>query len=445
MAAQATTTPVKEFSSMAMADTTQVQLEGGGAGASVRGISRDATVEEVKKRIDDAMKAIKTTRRYSCKLISWEDVQRGTTGGGLSCLGSNISDVWLSGKDGQPYYTFRPDNWNEPLCKVRTDRFAVVANIEGSPTTMTLQSYLLNIDCYALPGEGITDAMFDYDEITVRFQYCIVENEAELTPKVYNYQSDSKDRPRNMQVMFNTQSASIGFDEPGGSRAFLHCPNESGGVNDMFIKIDKTEMAAGSEQSETAEESMAAAAAGKACVATFGTPEMGKSCNVIGMLQIPIIQKAEAPRMRSYEAAGAAGAYRSLDGARCIDSPKNESFTGSLSVGRASIGSTFGEYTPPKLETIEQEEGMGPAMTITYYVVYEGGVPDNAKIQMIVDHMEKLNNTVGDSQFDLADAPEGVTVALKKAHVDQIKDTMKKAPHPMIPGKPPTVFEFPAE
>ena len=29
---------------------------------------------------------------YSCKTVSWDDVQRGTVGGSLSCWGANITD-----------------------------------------------------------------------------------------------------------------------------------------------------------------------------------------------------------------------------------------------------------------------------------------------------------------------------------------------------------------
>merc|ERR1739848_635918 len=52
---------------------------------------------------------------YSCKFVSWDDVQRGTVGGGLSCWGSNITDTYLTAKDGRKLFTVRSDNWNEKL------------------------------------------------------------------------------------------------------------------------------------------------------------------------------------------------------------------------------------------------------------------------------------------------------------------------------------------
>jgi len=36
---------------------------------------------------------------YSCKIVSWDDVSRGTTvSGGLSCWGANITDTYLKAK-----------------------------------------------------------------------------------------------------------------------------------------------------------------------------------------------------------------------------------------------------------------------------------------------------------------------------------------------------------
>ena len=46
---------------------------------------------------------------YSCKTVSWDDVSRGTVGGGLSCWGSNITDTYLKSKDGRQLYTVRSD------------------------------------------------------------------------------------------------------------------------------------------------------------------------------------------------------------------------------------------------------------------------------------------------------------------------------------------------
>ena len=69
--------------------------------------------------------------QYSCKTVSWDDVQRGTVGGGLSCFGSNITDTRLWAKDGRSLFTVRSDNWNERLGKTNTSSVAVVASGTG--------------------------------------------------------------------------------------------------------------------------------------------------------------------------------------------------------------------------------------------------------------------------------------------------------------------------
>merc|ERR1711879_86073 len=87
-------------------------------------------------------------KQYSCKTVSWDDVQRGTVGGGLSCWGSNITDTYLKSKDGRRLFTVRSDNWNEKLGHVSSNQIALVqgnqnnTNKELSP--ITLRSFLQN-------------------------------------------------------------------------------------------------------------------------------------------------------------------------------------------------------------------------------------------------------------------------------------------------------------
>merc|ERR1711879_606432 len=87
-------------------------------------------------------------KQYSCKTVSWDDVQRGTVGGGLSCWGSNITDTYLKSKDGRRFFTVRSDNWNEKLGHVSSNQIALVqgnqnkTNKELSP--ITLRSFLQN-------------------------------------------------------------------------------------------------------------------------------------------------------------------------------------------------------------------------------------------------------------------------------------------------------------
>ena len=85
--------------------------------------------------VSDTMTAINGALRtaggayadYSCKTVSWDDVERGTVGGGLSCWGANITDTRLWEKSGTQLYTVRSDNWNEKLGKVSADEVALVS------------------------------------------------------------------------------------------------------------------------------------------------------------------------------------------------------------------------------------------------------------------------------------------------------------------------------
>ena len=63
---------------------------------------------------------------YSCKTVSWDDVKRGNVGGNLSCWGANITDTYLTAKDGRRLFTVRSDNWNEKLGVVSTSDVAIV-------------------------------------------------------------------------------------------------------------------------------------------------------------------------------------------------------------------------------------------------------------------------------------------------------------------------------
>ncbi len=74
--------------------------------------ARMATPEAVAAAVDAACKSRGGAYAlYSCKSVSWEDASRGTVGGGLSCWGSNITDVRLYAKDARTLFTVRTDNW----------------------------------------------------------------------------------------------------------------------------------------------------------------------------------------------------------------------------------------------------------------------------------------------------------------------------------------------
>merc|ERR1711988_1912100 len=117
------------------------------------GVNTMASVQDTMRAINDACRSRGGPyAQYSCKTVSWDDVQRGTVGGSPSCWGSNITDTRLYEKNGRQLFTVRPDNWNEKLGKVSTGEVALlVGNEERSGAELqpvTLRQYLKNIGQY---------------------------------------------------------------------------------------------------------------------------------------------------------------------------------------------------------------------------------------------------------------------------------------------------------
>ncbi|CAE7300637.1 unnamed protein product [Symbiodinium pilosum] len=47
------------------------------------------------------------------RVVSWDDVSRGTADGSLSSWGANVTDTCLKSKSGKRLFTVRSENWNE--------------------------------------------------------------------------------------------------------------------------------------------------------------------------------------------------------------------------------------------------------------------------------------------------------------------------------------------
>merc|ERR1719230_2332770 len=91
--------------------------------------------------INDAL----TRSDYRCTQVSWDDVCRGTVGGGLSSLGANITDTRLFEKNGRQLFTVRSDNFNEKLGKVSADELALITGNQepdGNLKPITLRDFL---------------------------------------------------------------------------------------------------------------------------------------------------------------------------------------------------------------------------------------------------------------------------------------------------------------
>jgi len=85
------------------------------------------TVNDTMNAINRACKAKGGVyKEYSCKSVSWDDVKRGNVGGKLSSWGANITDTYLTARDGRRLFTVRSDNWNEKLGVIASSDLALV-------------------------------------------------------------------------------------------------------------------------------------------------------------------------------------------------------------------------------------------------------------------------------------------------------------------------------
>ena len=176
---------------------------------------------------------------YSCKRVSWEDCSRGTSGGQLSSLGSNITDVRLTARDGRVLYTVRTDNFNEKTGRVDA-RAVGLLDADGAPTT--LREVLRRAGEHGAavgldPSTDLLDEDLD-DEVGIRFQTTFLplddaptasaaQSDAapaklEFCSENHNYQTTSDDDPRNLLVLGTTQGLAIQQDGRGCCRIFHH-------------------------------------------------------------------------------------------------------------------------------------------------------------------------------------------------------------------------------
>jgi len=117
-------------------------------------MAQKATTQATIKAINSACKSGGGVYSgYSCKSVSWDDADRGTVGGSLSCWGANITDTRLYEKNGRALYTVRPDNWNEKLGSVTAKDVAVIVGNHdpannGDLQPITLHDYLKSAGMY---------------------------------------------------------------------------------------------------------------------------------------------------------------------------------------------------------------------------------------------------------------------------------------------------------
>jgi len=273
-------------------------------------------------------------KNYSCKTVSWDDVQRGTVNGELSCWGSNITDTRLYAKDGQQLFTVRGNNWNERLGKVSSDDLALIATDEDGGMRpdglrpFTLRSVLSNISKFGkyanIDVDSIADEKLD-NRVSVRFQTTFLpfigDNEGggdmaslEFAPEAYNYNTMNDEDPRNIVILCTTQGIAIQQDGEGAKKLYHHAKRGDGKVKRYWLEAGSSSHKVGGSQVEISEEKLDALKQGKATSAVIGTRAIGSRFNVLMTIQVPLQQKKRSPTTGLTEATGVFIIIKTLTG-----------------------------------------------------------------------------------------------------------------------------------
>lgn len=295
------------------------------------------TVDQTIKAINEAcVKKGGVYKDYSCKTVSWDDVKRGNVGGNLSCWGANITDTYLTAKDGRRLFTVRSDNWNEKLGVVSTSDVAIVqgnqnpqSNIPDSTSSnfltrlftknrrdandtqkiketkpelkpITLKTFLENAKQYGsyagLKTENLNNEILD-KKCSIRFQTTflpVADNDKatlEFATEAYNYNTTSDSDPRNLILLCTTQGIALQQDGRGKKKIFHHAVDSESKIHRYWLEAERSKHKVGGEQKESKEEREDAIVRGKATSSVIGIKAMGTRFNVLMTIQIPLAQK----------------------------------------------------------------------------------------------------------------------------------------------------------
>uniref|UniRef100_A0A7S3F704 Uncharacterized protein n=1 Tax=Haptolina ericina TaxID=156174 RepID=A0A7S3F704_9EUKA len=398
-----------------------------------------ASVPETMRAINEALAG----SEYECQTVSWDDVQRGTVGGGVSCWGGNITDTRLWEKNGQMLYTVRTQNWNEKLGSVSADEIALMAGgVEANspPRPATLSDFLKSIGShggYAGMANATDLSNKDLDaKVSIRFQttFLPVPDERlgalEFAPEMYNYQTRDDADPKNLLLLCTTQGSAIQQDGAGAKKLFHHAVDPTavkGEVCRYWFEAERTAHKVGGAQKETAEEKADALLRGKAMSAVIGTRAMGTRFNVLMTIQVPLEQKPMTMLMCQPEAWASDDEY--LDDecdeawahklsinclstvSSCADVGDVSGFAairrhscptflpaikrGNANAARVSRGSLHDKWPGLSMTTPKRDATQHVTVTVVIYNTVTGGVPGAEDVRAAIDDMEELYRACG--------------------------------------------------
>lgn len=386
---------------------------------------------------------------YSCKTVSWDDVNRGTVGGSLSCWGGNITDTYLKSKDGETLFTVRSDNWNEKLGHVSTEDVALIQGNQSYTSSdddddnkkelkpITLKTFLencLEYGGYAGLDESENLSNIDLDsKISIRFQttFLPVENtdkgHIEFCTESYNYNTTDDEDPRNLILLCTTQGIALQQDGAGTKQIFHHNVNENGQIDRYWLEAERSKHKVGGSQVETEEEKKDAISRGKAVSDVIGIKAMGNRFNVLMTVQIPLAKKKKgedrpllmgggdfmcysSPMMKCMPMAMECMALENCDDyldeeecytelEECAESIsrsipekelKRKTKTGTANAARVSRGTKKDTWPGLSISDPKRNDQEHLTVTIVNYFTIAGGVPSEEDIVAAIDDMEML-------------------------------------------------------
>lgn len=387
------------------------------------------SVSDTLTAVNEALKAQSyPLNQYSCSFVSWDDASRASSGAGLSCWGSNITDTTLNAKSGQALFTVRSDNWNEKLGKVSADDVSVLAgetepNCELQP--ITLRKWLRHAGLYgsyAGVGDGC-DLSSELDsEVSIRFQtvFLPVGGEElatmEFAPSAYNYNTRSDDDPKNLLLLCTSQGTFVQQDGAGEQRLALH-GLEGGVVSRYWMEAERSTHKVGGAQKETEAEIEKAAARGKAVARTIGVKAMGTRFNVLMTVQVPLKQ-AHRESLDFFMACASFGESKVAGGGGCaplsysMSSSSYDNFCmppsmpcapsgvrlcrkaspviGTANAARVSRGSKIGPWDGLTVKNPVRHDTEHATVTVVMYYTVAGGVPSAADVVRAVEDLEAM-------------------------------------------------------
>lgn len=404
-------------------------------------------ISSIKCALDDTAKKM----GYSCKNVSWEDVQRTNYGNNLSCFGLNISDVRLWEKNDTLLYTLRSDNWNGKIGYVSSkDISVIVGNNESSNNKnvepLNLCDYLQNIGKYGSysgidPSSNLDNPDVD-DIFSIRFQTVFLpiedDKKTEFCTEVYNYNTRDDSNPRNLLLLCTPQGTSIQQDGYGRKKLYFHNVNESGDIERCWLEATKSNHKVGGSQIETEEERIEAQREGKATSIHIGTEAMGSRFNVQMLVQLPIKQENRhlmyggGQKYKSkfdksdddwdiincgypknmpdnwfdnpYKENAVSTSFNHPMGINTIAASKKncsqdihinsasqlKGFAGKSNAARVSVGSNNDIWKGVEKKYIKRDPNQHGTITVTLYYTVENGVPSESDIISAIKDLEEL-------------------------------------------------------